>query len=274
MLFQKNAAGFIPGFCLLFLAFSQLAAQPLNDITSRSIVQDRRLLNYDVPQERDVFWQKTIWRVIDVREKMNLPFTYPEAPLFDLLTQAATAGDITVYSAENDKFTQPLSSEDLDGMLNSLDTVIIFHPETYEQTYQVIRNSVYYEDIKRFRIKEMWYFDKETATLRVRILGIAPMKEKMTENGNVIGEVPLFWVHYPSARETLTRHLVFNGGNEASRMTWEDLFEMRLFSSYIYKESNVRNNRLQDVYSGVDLLLEADKIKREIFDFEHDLWEY
>ncbi|MEK7255961.1 MAG: gliding motility protein GldN, partial [Bacteroidota bacterium] len=231
MLFNKNAAGVVPCFCLLLLAANQLAAQPLDDITFRSVVQDRRMLNYDVPQERDVFWQKTTWRVLDVREKMNLPFTYPEAPFFDILTQAAQAGEITLYSAENDKFTQPLAPENLDGIMYRVDTILITDPQTWEESIQIVRTSIFYEDIKRFRIKEMWYFDAETASLRVRILGIAPLKEKTTENGDVIGEMPLFWVHYPSAREVLTRHLVFNGGNEASRMTWEDLFEMRMFSS-------------------------------------------
>jgi gliding motility associated protien GldN len=81
-------------------------------------------------------------------------------------------------------------------------------------------------------------------------------------------------MHFPSAREVLARETVFNTGNEAARMTWEDLFEMRVFSSYIYKEGNVRDNRLQDLCSGVDLLLEADKIKQEIFNYEHDLWSY
>jgi gliding motility associated protien GldN len=84
----------------------------------------------------------------------------------------------------------------------------------------------------------------------------------------------MFWVYYPEAREVLSRERVFNAGNDASPSSWEDLMEMRFFASYIYKESNVLNRRLQDYLSGVDLLLEADKIKQEIFNFEHDLWSY
>jgi hypothetical protein len=72
----------------------------------------------------------------------------------------------------------------------------------------------------------------------------------------------------------LTRHRVFTDGNDASPLSWEDLFEQRRFSSYIYKESNVTNRRLQDIYSGVDILLEGEKIKQEIFNWEHDLWSY
>lgn len=64
------------------------------------------------------------------------------------------------------------------------------------------------------------------------------------------------------------------GANMANQMTWEDAFEMRLFNSYIIKASNVLDYRLQDQYSGVDLLQEGEKIKQDIFNFEHDLWSY
>ena len=89
-------------------------------------------------------------------------------------------------------------------------------------------------------------------------------------------EAPLFWVYYPEARETLSRYMVFNEFNDASVVTWYDLFEMRKFSSYIYKQSNVHDVRLIDVFpnNGVDRLLESDKIESELFNWEHDLWTY
>ena len=132
------------------------------------------------------------------------------------------------------------------------------------------------EDIKRFRIKEIWYFDEETSTLQVRILGIAPLKEEYDDQGNFLYEIPMFWIYYPDARETLAREAYFNPGNDKGPMNWHDIFEMRFFASYIYKESNVYDRRLQDVpgLQGVDLLLESEKIRMEIFNFEHDLWEF
>lgn len=260
-------------FFAILCASTYLSAQPLNDITFREIVRDKPVLRYAVPNERDVFWQKSIWRVVDVREKMNLPFVYPNAPFFDIIVKAAQAGDLTLYSAEKDDFSIPLSEEDLNAALFRKDTVSVWADE-YNMKLVEIETPFSYESVKRFRIKEVWYFDSETSTLQVRILGIAPMREMYTENGDFMGETPMFWVHYPSARESFARELVFNEGNEAARATWEDLFEMRHFSSYVMKEANVRNNRLQDLYSGVDLLLESDKINRELFDFENDLWGY
>jgi len=254
-------------------ATATLMSQPLNDITYRTVVSEKAPLAYEMPNERDIFWQKRIWRVLDVREKMNLPFTWPQEPFFGILTKAAEAGDITLYSAETDDFSHPLLPEELNDILFKTDTVEIWEGPSHSHL-EVIRSAVYYEDIKRFRIVEIWYFDSKSSELKVRILGIAPLKERLAENGGVIGEMPLFWVHYPSARGMLAQHTVFTEGNENGRLTWEDWLEMRKFSSYIFKEGNVRDNRLQDLYSGIDLLLEANKIKEEIFSFEQDLWQY
>ncbi|MEM6723586.1 MAG: gliding motility protein GldN, partial [Bacteroidota bacterium] len=87
-------------------------------------------------------------------------------------------------------------------------------------------------------------------------------------------ERPLFWVYYPDAREVLARHFSFNPLNDAQRMSWEDIFELRYFASYITKESNVYDRRIQDYKAGVDILFEAEKIKNSIFNFEHDLWTF
>ncbi len=248
--------------------------KPLDDITEKRITYEKRVLAYDHVREADIFWEKRIWRVIDVREKMNLPFAYPERPFFTILMEAAKNGEITTYNTIDDKFTTPLRAEEVAQMGASVDTVITFDPETYEEQIQVVTNELNPEDIKRFRLKEVWFFDEETSTLQARILGIAPLLDVKDDNGNFLYEQPMFWVYYPEAREVLAREQAFSIGNDAAPISWEDIFEMRFFSSYIYKESNVFNRRLIDYLSGVDLLLEADKIKQEIFNFEHDLWSY
>ena len=250
------------------------ADRPLDDITEKTNVMEKRILPYDHIREADIFWEKRIWRVIDVREKMNLPFAYPERPLFTILMDAAMDNEIKVYSTEDDKFSARLEPGEVATMGATVDTVITFDPETYEEQIQIVRNELNPEDVKRFRLKEIWFFDEETSTMQVRILGIAPLIDVKDDNGNFKYEKPMFWVYYPDSREVLARELVFNPGNDSSPNSWEDLFEMRYFSSYIYKESNVYDRKLQDYLSGVDILLEADKVKQEIFNFEHDLWSY
>jgi gliding motility associated protien GldN len=247
---------------------------PIDDIVHKRILDERRVLAYDNVREGDIFWEKRLWRVIDVREKMNLPFMYPEMPFVKILLDAATKGDIPVYSTIDDKFSKRLTPEEVSSMTSQVDTVRVIDPQTYEEKIKVIRNDINPEDIKRFRVKEVWFFDKESSTLQVRILGIAPLRDVKDDAGNFKYEQPMFWVYYPECRQMLSHYKVFNPGNDASAYTWEDLFEMRYFSSYIYKQSNVEDRRLQEYLSGVDLLLEGEKIKQEIFNFEHDLWSY
>lgn len=248
--------------------------RPLDEITEKTNIIQKRVLPYDHVREADIMFEKRIWRVIDVREKMNLPFSYPERPFFTILQEAAENEEIRVFSAEDDKFSHRLSPMEVASMGASIDTITVFDPVTYEEKTQIVRNELNPEDVRRFRIKEVWFFDEETSTLQVRILGIAPLLDVLDDDGNFKYEKVMFWVYYPEAREMLAREKVFTFGNDAAPITWEDLLEMRFFSSYIYKESNVFDRRLQEYVQGVDLLLEADRIKQEIFNREHDLWEY
>ena len=247
---------------------------PVDDIVEKRLIDEKRVLPWNDVREADIFWEKRIWRVIDTREKMNLPFVYPERYFFEILMEAAMSGEITVYSTEDDKFTTPFDPDEVAAKTASIDTVYTFDPETYEETLEVVRNELDPSDIKRFRLKEVWFFDEETSTMNVRILGIAPMRDVMDENDEFLYEEPMFWVYYPDARKILARERVFNPVNDASPMTWEDIMEMRFFSSYIFKESNVYDRRLKEYLSGVDRLIEGERIKQEIFNFEQDLWSY
>ena len=86
--------------------------------------------------------------------------------------------------------------------------------------------------------------------------------------------MPLFWVYYPEARKLLANSEVFNRENDAARLSFDDMFQKRLFGSYIYKESNVYDRRIEDYRTGINALLESEKIKEDISNFEHDMWEF
>lgn len=249
---------------------------PRDDIYDKTTIKEKRILTYDHIREADVFWEKRIWRVIDVREKINKPFMYPERPFFSILMDAAKEGKITAYSAIDDKFQNPYTPDEVSSLAYSSDTIIDFDPVTLKEigTKVVTNEKFTWKDIKRFRMKEVWVFDEESSTMQVRILGIAPMLEEVDLQGNFKLERPLFWVYYPEVRKILAQEPAFNIKNDAGRMSWEDIMEKRYFSSYIMKESNVYDRRIEDYKSGMDRLMEADRIKESIFEFEHDLWSY
>ncbi len=246
-----------------------------DDIVTRSLIEDNRVLEYEPLRELDVLWERRIWRVIDTREKMNLSFRHHEKPLFSLMKEMAENGDIRVFRDES--FKEPLNLDDLAGLLNRIDTSVVYDPETYEEQIKITKSPVDPESIMRYRVKEVWYFDKKLSKVNVRILGIAPIKDVFDETtGEFKYEQPLFWVYYPKARYKFAKHRVANDFNDIAPMSWYDLFESRFFASYIYKASNSLGLRLQDIYpdSDYDVLLESEIIKRELFNWEHDLWTY
>lgn len=249
----------------------------VDDIVKRTLITENRVLAYEPIREADIAWEKRIWRVIDTREKMNMSFRDPVNPFFNILRAMLENGDIQAFRDE--EFKDYLSLDDLNGKLNRLDTLTDYDQETYEEKIVVVPSVVNWEDIKRFRVKEVWYFNEATSEMDVRILGIAPIKEKYDDNDVFVGNEVLFWIYFPEARPFLAKHRVFNDFNDMAPMTWNDLFESRFFASYIYKKSNVLDLRLEDQWSGyenagIDRLLESEKIKQELFNFEHDLWTY
>ena len=258
---------------VLFVGMSlSMMAQPIDGITKKRILEERQILEYPPIREADIFYEKKVWRIIDTREKMNLGFANPEKPFFDIIKDAIQKGDLQVYSVEDDKFTY--QEPNVGDILATNDTIRLVDLDTGDEILQPIKEEIDYTAVKRFKIKEVWFFDEATSTMRVRILGIAPLVEEHDEFGNFKYEKPLFWVYYPDIRATLARQALPSDYNDNQVMSWDDLFQMRYFSSYITKASNIRDNRLKDMYSGVDLLLESDKIHQEIFNFEQDLWSY
>lgn len=246
--------------------------RPLDDIVENRSMQERMVLPYEPLRESDVFWKKKVWRVIDVREKMNHHFAYPVKPLITIMMEAAMRGDVRAYI--DDQWSAELTQTDISNKAASTDTITVFDPKTYIPEQKVVVNDLNPEDIKRYRVKEVWYFDEETSQMKVRIIGIAPLKDVTDDSGNFLYEEPLLWIYYPDCRSYLAREMAYMNHNDASPISWEDIFEMRYFSSYIYKQSNVKDRRLKDYLSGADLLIEADNIKNEIFNYEQDFWSY
>lgn len=247
----------------------------LDGVVERTLYKQGQVLAYEPVREADVPWEKRMWRVIDVREKINAPFTYPVQPLITILIDGAANGDLTVF--RKDDFQEPLPTDDLEKMLYRIDTTRVIDPDTYEETIKVTRSDFDPASVKRFRIKEIWFFDKETSRLRNRILGISPIKDVYDNQTGVFKrEEPMFWVYFPTARKYLHNYQVFNRENDAAPLSWADYFDMRRFSSYIYKATNVRDYRLKDMYpeDQLERLYESERIKAELFNFEHDFWSY
>ena len=250
--------------------------EKLDGAYEKVTLKEREIIAYDHLREADIKWKKRLWRVIDFQEKLNLPFAHPKMGLVNILHEAAKKGEIEVYqsSEAGEVFKEPMNVQDVAQIGASIDTVSRVNFETGLEERVVTTNTFNPETVKKLRIKEDWLFDIETSTMVVRILGLSFMREKYNEAGEYVADIPMYWIYYPDVRKILATNQVYNIKNDANTTSWEDIFEMRYFNSYIMKESNVQDRRIESYATNLDLLYESDRIHNEIRDKESDFWEY
>ena len=244
----------------------------------------RKPTPYVHESERDIMWSKRVWRTIDLREKFNHPMYYPETQindrksLFDVIKAGILDG--TIYAYDNpffdDEFKVRMSKTTYSNLFTQVDsTNMVQNPLDPDgpMILAPIVTELTSHDVKQYWVKEDWFFDKERSVMDVRIIGLCPLKEKIDPStGEMIGVSPLFWVYFPQCRPAFAKAEVFNTKNDAQRNTYDDLFQKRMFSSYVRKESNVMDREIASYATGIDAQLEAERVKDDIFKMEHDVW--
>lgn len=249
------------------------------DVYDKQNIGNRRPINYTSLREGDVAWEKRVWRDIDMREKQNQPLYYPleynacRTSLFQTITRQILNGNIIAFKDED--FLIPYNDSEIRNKLVKRDTVPqITYNELGEELPEIMVPTVdsisIYERILKFRVKEDWYFDRQKSSLEVHIVGLAAIE--YNEERDYYRE--LYWVYFPSCRPYFARNDVYNFKNDAERRSLDDIFWKRQFTSTIVKESNVQDRYIDQYQKGIDALVEADKIKMNIFTWEHDLWNY
>lgn len=262
-----------------------------DDAIERNLVTERTPLPYQYLREDDAVYRQKIWREIDTREKMNLPFRYSAdedngnqrfiSILFKAIQDGPDNGGVTAFSNVDDRFTTPMTiAEVAKAISGGSVTVPITDSLGNVTSYKTVAAEVNLDSFYKFRIKEEVIFDKQSSRLFWRILGIAPVKNVITSAGLNLGETELFWVYYPDMRPIFAKYEVYNGKNYGARMSWEDLFESRMFYGRIIKSTldnpfNLPLNQQQGLKDNTILqLLQGENIKNKIFDYEQNLWSY
>lgn len=259
---------------------------------------------YTPVRQADVMYYWTIWRIIDLREKVNHPLYFPAdqkgtwrslgQTIFDAIDMSnpeKTDDVLPVY--QDEMCTMPYSRDELQGLVSMTQTISDYDIVTGEEigTKELI---ITFEpkQITQYRMKEVWYFDKQYSTFRVQILQIEPMiqydrsegkssnyDDESEDSEDVKGELvlkSLGHIYYNELRPYLARQEVFNMKNQAARLSFDDLITWkRDFASLIYKESNVYDRDIEDyIANSRDQRIESERITDKLRTFEHDLWEF
>ncbi len=259
-----------------------------DEAVETTMLNDRTPLPYENLRADDAMYRHKIWREIDTREKINLPFKYSadenngNQRFISILFKAIQDSVVTVFDAIDDRFTTPMTREAIVRKMSGEPVIIPIYDSVGNVTsYKTESRDIVLDSFYKFRVKEEVIFDKESSRLFWRILGIAPVMNVYTAQTNqYVGTQELFWVYYPDMRPVFSKYNVYNGKNYGARMSWEDLFESRMFYGRIIK-SSIDNpyDRFIDQYPGLKdkgilQLLEGENIKEKIFNYEQDLWSY
>ena len=252
--------------------------------TKRTTI-DRKPAPLPIVREADVVWSRTVWRIIDLREKANQHFYYPtreiqgRSNLFNLLLKGIEEKRITAFDASvaDNEFNNPIFFNQVKQQFgDSVKRIKVTDLNTGDARDSVVTSDIPTQEVKQIEIKEVWYFDKQTSTLQVRILGLCPIRVyKKDPKDSTFVKKRLFWVYYPEIRPLLAKNESLNGFNGARSLSFDDLFLTRKFDGYIVKEENTYNNRSIEQYAtGEYAAKESERIKNSIFNYEQDLWEY
>lgn len=267
--------------------------------TAAQMISDNdKPLPYGYVHDRDIMFGKAVWEFIDLDERVNFPLYYPidtanigsdRRALFDVLVKNIKNGKITEVYAD-DYFNTKRSLKDMESSFVYKDTL----PEGFNlinedfQAYKsgkkkldpqyINERALTSQDVSGYRIKGYWYFDKRQGELKYRLLGICPMSVEARDIGNDKGDViELFWIYFPAIRDVLHEAHAFNDRNSAMPISFDHLLNARRFSAVIYKEENVYGDRKVEDYMKDNAqmqLLESERIKEKIRNFEQDMWNY
>jgi gliding motility associated protien GldN len=270
---------------ILFLAMSMstFAQNVLDGVYVKENYKTRKVIPYTHLREADVMWAKRVWRVIDLREKSNQVFYFPLQPtndrkaLIDVIKNGLKAGK-TAYGnpLADEEFKVPMTKSEIENLFVRIDTSYQEDLATGQMVPIPVKSEIGAEDVKQYLIKEDWFFDKQRSVMDVRIIGICPLRESKSESGEVRGYSRMFWLYFPEWRPVFANAEVYNRHNDSERRTYEDIFWKRQFSSFVFKESNVYDRSIPEYKGGftLDALLEAERVKEDIFMLEHDMWHF
>lgn len=255
----------------------------------------------------DVVWSRVVYRIIDLRDKQNYQLYFPVVPneeyksLFRIILESVVSDTLKAYGkADRDivpVYSRALGKDSIRSLFKmanaSLDStnttpevnsLVEIDPITQQPKISSYLYKTFAENQYKFLVQEIVFFDKHMSRMYTKIVGIAPLFGK-TETNVSLGKLQDVWNYFQSSvlcwflfdelRPYLARHYVIPNGNETQRLTFDEFFAQKLYSSYLLGESNMNNRMILQYLTDPDKIRkEQNRIDTEILNFEQDLWEY
>lgn len=253
----------------------------------------------------DIVWARVVYRIIDMRYKQNYQLYFPIVPddptymsLYRLILSAIEDGmpiyqpdsrnfkplfnDSTLLTPEKFRSSTAFWARDAEGGMPD-DT----QDETFMVRYDSVnhkinldfdRYSIFIKNQLKYMVQEVIFFDKHTSRMHRQIIAIAPMQPDEAGSRDpfvFMRESIRFWILYQDLRPYLAKNYIIPIQNETKRVTFDDFFQKRLFTSYLVGEGNMYNRMILEYAKTMEeAQKEQARIEWELLSFEQDLWEY
>jgi len=276
---------------LLYISTTSIAQPIVRNDTGKHVI------HWAPIRENDILWRKTVWRRIDIYQQLNWPFrahsgTPPQNMFANVLLSGIRTSKYSAYKGADTGFATAMTIYDLNALVqcdaaklpererqyinfrkaHAGDTADLAMPAIdskmgFDTT--AVTSCDYPQQVRSYRIKEEWIFDRNRGAVVVRIQGIGP--EVMINDSLQV----LFWVKYPESREHAAQFAVYRRSSDSLSYTWDEYFEMRQFSSKIIKTERAATQQSdmaepKQPPDGVKRKKKKDRLSKK----EAELWNY
>lgn len=260
--------------------FAQIGPQGYNPNSVRPILED------------DVMYRTTVWRKVNLLEKQNKPFFSQKNEITRVIIEAVTEKKVQPYIPSSDPRDNGFQTEMEHA--ECVSKLTKFYDPTYGDTVTIRPSELYL-----LELKEDLIFDRRRSRMYWDIQAVTIVMPQGTNQDTEMGELPIatfkfielyeyFKTTYEESQEKGTfedlRAFWYNPENPKRHLSLADAFDLRLFSSRIFKVANPDDNDIAGIVIneyGADnpetakkVLYESQKVEYDLMEFEHNLWEF